>query len=142
MELFILPVITTAVLVLRILLSVKNPPYITTDKRSKDIINVCTWELRKGGGFYRRFLFVKRKNGKYSLRYSTFDLFCLLVPLIGISAGVCLIVFYNLDGITEFPEIWIPFFIVLFISMAELYVFVIFSQIDARIHFRKYGKKN
>ena len=129
-------------LVLRILLSAKNPPYITTDKKSKEIINVCTWELRKGGGFYRKFLYIKRKNGKYSLKYSAFDLFCLLVPLIGISAALCLIVFYNLVGITEFTEIWIPFIIVLFFSLAELYAVVIFSYIEAGIHFRKYAKKD
>ena len=138
MELIILPVVTTIILILRILVSYKNPPYVSGDKKSGDIIYVCTWEFMKGGGFYRKYTFRKRKSGRFVIKYSAFDLFCILFPLVGISAGFCLIAYYNLEDIMESTEIWIPARIVFFIAAAELYSVAIFSQIEARIQLRKY----
>ena len=142
MELIILPVVTTIVLILRILVSYKNPPYTTGDRRSGDIIYVCTWELRKGGGFYRKYIFSKRKSGRFGVKYSAFDLFCILVPLMGITAGFGLITYYNLEDMIQSPEIWIPALIVFFIAAAQLYAVAIFSLIEAQIQLRKYIRKH
>lgn len=53
-----------------------------------------------------------------------------------------MIIYNCLESIAKDAEIWIPFFIVLFISLSELYIIANFSMIAARIHFRKYfGKR-
>ena len=142
LKILALPLIISVVLVLRIILSVQNPPYITGRKEGGELLTVYSWALRKGGGFYREFKYKKRKNGRYFFKYSVFDLVCILFPLISIFGGFFVIFYYCMESIIKYPDIWIPFFIVLFFSLLELYVIANFSQIVARIYFRKYLKND
>ena len=144
-----LPVIATGLLVLRIIISVKNPMYIGDDKKgnkkakkiAKDSITVYSWEITKSHGFYREFVYKKRKNGKYVYKYSFLDLFCLIFPIIGFGLIYYIILYFNLKDIIEDPSIWVPFLSVLFVSLTELYVFINYAHFSARIYFRKWFKK-
>ena len=141
LKMFILPLITSIVLVFRIILSIKRPPYIAGLKKKENTVSVYAWALtRGGGGFYREFKYKKMKNGRFAFKYNVLDLFCIIFPLVAIAAVYYLIISSELVTFSKYLDIEIPFFIALSISLAELYAMANFSQISARIHFRKYFK--
>lgn len=142
LKMFILPLITSIVLVFRIILSIKRPPYIAGMKKKENTVSVYAWALTRGGGggFYREFKYKKMKNGRFAFKYNVLDLFCIIFPLVAIAAVYYLIISSELVTFSKYLDIEIPFFIALSISLAELYAMANFSQISARIHFRKYFK--
>ena len=141
LNLLALPGMTTFILFIRIIISVKNAPYIGDDNGSKDSLCVYSWvSARIGGGFYRKFVFKKKQNGKYRLKYSVWDIFCMLFLPVSIIACIALNPGFWIDGIKKYPDIVIPFTIFFLISIIEFYLLCIYSQIDARRHLSKYLK--
>ena len=142
LKMFILPLITSIVLVFRIILSIKGPPYIAGMNKKENTVSVYAWALKRsgGGGFYREFKYKKMKNGRFAFKYNVLDLFCIIFPLVAIAAVYYLIISSELVTFSKYLDIEIPFFIALSISLAEFYAMANFSQISARIHFRKYFK--
>lgn len=140
LKMLFLPLITSIALAFRIILSIKRPPYIAGMEKKKNTVSVYAWALGKGSGFYREFKYKKMKNGRFAFKYNVLDLFCIIFPLVAIAAVYYLIISSELVTFSKYLDIEIPFFIALSISLAELYAMANFSQISARIHFRKYFK--
>ena len=140
LKILVLPLITSIALVFRIILSIKRPPYIAGMEKKKNTVSVYAWALGKSSGFYREFKYKKMKNGRFAFKYNVLDLFCIIFPLASIAAVYYLIISSELVTFSKYLDIEIPFFIALSISLAELYAIANFSQISARIHFRKYFK--
>ena len=129
--------------VLMMLIYHKNPPYVSKNDKNRynDSISVFVYTIfRHGTSFYLEYIFIKRKNGKYRLRFSVFDFICVwlsMVAFVGLYVGLLI---YNGHIITDYPDIGIPFFIALLITLVALYILINISRMVARIYFKKFIK--
>lgn len=123
----------------------KNPPYIEKrgNKDKPDFYIVKTIAAFKNGGCaYIGYTFVKKKNGKYRIKYSILDLFSIIFS-VGVLEGLCIWMFvrYLINSVEpiDITSIIAAFF--LFVFMAVLLVLLHISKIVAYVYFRKYIKR-
>lgn len=118
----------------------KHPPFIEkgeNDKKNRECYIVSVWTVGKGTAFYHQYDFVKRKNGKYRLKFW---------PVLEWFGGVLLLSFYiwmieyHWDMTLKYPEIGIPFFLFIFLLFLSWWTIVNNASIVARIYFHKYMK--
>ncbi len=130
------------VFVLRITDHRKHPPFIEkgeNGKKNQECYIVSVWTVGKGSAFYHQYHFVKRKNGKYRLKF---------YPVLEWFGGVLLLSFYiwmienHWDSILKYPEIDIPFFLGFFLLLLCMWTALNDASIVARIYFHKYLKKH
>lgn len=119
----------------------KHPPFIEkgeTGKKNLECYSVSVWTvITKGPGGYHHYDFVKRKNGKYRLKF---------YPVLEWFGGVLYLSFYiwmieyHWDSILKYPEMEIPFFLGIFLLFLSWLTILSNASIVARIYFHKYMK--
>lgn len=128
--------------ILIIIINKEHPPFIEkgeTGKKNLECYSVSVWAVITGGhGGYHHYNFVKRKNGKYRLKF---------YPVLEWFGGVLFLSLYiwiiksHWDSILKYPEMEIPSFLGLFLLFLSMWTALNIDSIVARIYFHKYMKK-
>lgn len=116
----------------------KHPPFVEKGEKGKknpECYIVSVWyQLGKMGHNYHQYKFVKRKNGKYRLKF---------YPVLECFVGVLFLRFYiwvmKWDLLLEYPETILPSLVLLLVLLDLFFVFDN-APIVARICFHKYMK--
>lgn len=117
----------------------KHPPFIEKGEKGKknpECYIVSVWyQLGKGSASYHQYKFVKRKNGKYRLKfYPILEWFGMVLVL---SLYIWVI---DLDVILKYPETLL-LSLGLFLALLDLFILIDNAPIVARIFFHKCMKK-
>ena len=129
---FALLFIVIGFMVYRVMISIKKPPQISESDYNRDEISVRVWSSMS---YYFDFIFVKRKNGKYRMKFK-------IRVFLGIAASIFQLVFGLFvlscfkEEFVKHPEA-IPALIAVVIWLFFNIVFAFYSSIEARICFRK-----
>lgn len=136
-------VIYISIIVLIIIFNRKHPPFIEKEggNKSSECYIVSVWTFIKGGhSAYREYYFVKRKNGKYRLKYSFFDWINWLI-IMGVYLPLSIwIIEHQWNSISGYPKSLILSYIGILFLLAILLTILNNSKIVARIYFYKYMK--
>lgn len=123
-------------LVHRVILSKRKPPYISENDDRHDTVSVFVWSRVSRMPYdYHEYIFVRRKNGKYRMKYKFYDVICMVVPTFQLSLGTFIIYCFK-DEFIKHPDT-IPALIGFFLWLISQVVFANYSQIEARMCFRK-----
>lgn len=118
----------------------KHPPFIEkgeTGKKNPECYIVSVWTVGKGSAFYLDYKFVKRKNGKYRLKF-----YPVLEWIVGVAYLSLYIRFTDWDAILKYPKTLLPLDLVLFLAWLDILIILDNAPIVARIYFYKYMKKH
>ena len=121
----------------------RTPPYIknTAGSRCSDDCIVCSYAvIRHGTGHYVEYHFVRRKNGRYRLKYSVLDWIMTIIVWGGFGTMYVWLVYNEFDGIIRYPEVAVGY-AAIGAGLASLGCLLTFSRITARIYFRRYRKQ-
>ncbi|MBO7530420.1 MAG: hypothetical protein J6T50_01305, partial [Lachnospiraceae bacterium] len=88
-------------------------------------------------GMYIDYIFTKRKNGKYRLKYGVFDWVTTLVTVVPITGLYIFLLYGFSDSLKKYPDL-IPAFIGLTIDLIMLTALFNNTKIRARIFFRNF----
>ena len=134
--LFGMLVIIVSFMVHQLIVSKKKPPYISENDAGHDTVSVFVWTNKsRFTYYYREYIFVRRKNGKYRMKYRFHDVICIVVPLFQLSLGTFIIYCFK-DEFINHPDTY-PALIGFFLWLISLVVFANYSKLEARICFRK-----
>lgn len=132
MFLFAMLLIIVVYSVYGLVLSKKKPPYISEEK--DDTVYVYVW-VRRFKWEYREYLFVKRENGKYRMKYRAYDVFCIALSIFQLLLGTFIIYCFR-DEFIKHPDVFpalIGFFLWLFFNV----VCANWTLIEAQICLKK-----
>ena len=120
----------------RLILSKRKPPYISENDSRHQTVSVFVWsKILRMPWDYREYIFVRRKNGKYRMKYRFYDVICIVIPTFQLSLGTFIIYLFR-EEFTKHPDA-IPALVGFFLWLISLVVFPNYSQVEARICFRK-----
>lgn len=140
---FVFSFIVFAVVFLLLFLQKKYPTSIYKNKTGKNTgsYTVSVWFFgRHGSGFYYDFLFTKRKNGKYRLKYKILDWFTTLITVVPMGALCIWMIVCFWDTITKYPLEMIPLFLCAIIDIILLTMLLNNKKLRARLFFHKFSK--
>ena len=129
--------------ILIIIVNKDHPPFIEkgkTGKKNLECYIVSVWTvITRGPGTYRHYYFVKRKNGKYRLKfYSALE----WISGLGYLSFYIWMIENHWDSILKYPEMEIPSFLGIFLLFLSMWTALNNASIVARIYFHKYMKKH
>ena len=120
----------------------KWPPYIEKNFDSSCyIVNVVTF-VKYGHCSYMEYAFVKKKNGKYKLKYNVFDLITTIISFVVMGGIYSYIIIQVVKLMAEsFSMVSIIFCFVSLLVILGFLVLLHFPKIVARVYFRKHFKE-
>lgn len=122
-------------IVYRVILSKRKPPYIEKNDGC-DTVSVYVWSRAMRMPYeYREYVFVRRKNGGYGMKFRIYDVVCMVVPTFQLSLFTFIIYCFK-DEFIKNPDT-IPALAAFFLWFIFLVVFSNYSQAEARIFFSK-----
>ena len=117
----------------------KNPPYLKNPAKGRlpeDCIVVSTGIGRHGVEHSLEYRFVKRKNGRYRMKYTVLSALFTLFVVGSFAALYAWILHREWGAIRKYPEVALGYAFI-GIGFAALIVLFLLPQIAARIYFRR-----
>ena len=120
------------------MLSKKHPPYVRENNDNCDSISVFVWsnKMRSLPWTYNEYVFVKRDNGTYRMKYKLFDWFYLVFPTILTSYALFILYCFR-EEFVKHPEA-IPALVSFVLWLFFMLAFANYPKLEARICFRKH----
>ena len=126
---------------LLIILQKKNPTTIikNKDKKYPDSYIVSVWNVsRFGAGCYCDYLFIKKKNGKYRMKYGIPEWFLTIMTVVPFTALYIWIVVKDWGTILKYPLELIPPYGILGILFILLVLLLNNGKLRVRLYFYKF----